>query len=182
MDFAAEFTKLAGIEGGYSDRASDSGGKTKYGITEAVARAHGYKGKMEDLPYDVARAIAKKSYWDVLSLDAVSGFSPAIAHELFDTGYNMGVEVSARFLQRSLNVLNMGAKFYADIKVDGQVGPKTVEALKEYLRHRPHDGEKVMLEALNALQGARYIDIAEHRPKDEDYVFGWFRNRVGDLA
>jgi len=182
MNFASEFTKIAKVEGGYSDRDSDSGGKTKFGVTEAVAREHGYKGKMEDLPYDTAKTIAKKAYWDKLSLDAIVGFSPAIAHELFDTGYNQGVGTAARFLQRSLNVLNMGAKFYGDIKVDGAVGPKTVEALKDYLRHRPHDGESVMLKALNALQGARYIEIAEDRPKDEDYVFGWFRERVGDLS
>ena len=178
MDFKSEFAKVAKIEGGYSDRASDSGGKTNHGITEAVAREYGYKGKMEDLPYETAMAIAKKKYWDVLNLDQVSRLSERIAHELFDTGYNMGEGTAATFLQRSLNVLNMGEEFYTDIKVDGDLGPATVGALRKYLVHRPHDGELVMLEALNALQGARYIDIAEHRPKDEDYVFGWFRLRV----
>ena len=37
-------------EGGYVDDISDSGGETKYGITEEVARRYGYDGKMIDLP------------------------------------------------------------------------------------------------------------------------------------
>jgi hypothetical protein len=35
-----------------------------------------------------------------------------------------------------------------------------------------------MLRALNSLQGARYIDIGESRPANEDFMFGWFLHRV----
>jgi hypothetical protein len=35
-----------------------------------------------------------------------------------------------------------------------------------------------MLRALNSLQGERQIDLAEKRPKDETYVYGWFRTRI----
>ena len=57
MSFDTEFQRVVLIEGGYSDNPLDSGGKTKYGITEAVARAYGYTGEMRDLPLSVARAI-----------------------------------------------------------------------------------------------------------------------------
>jgi hypothetical protein len=55
----------------------------------------------------------------------------------------------------------------------------TIAALREYLSKRgPADGAKVLLRALNALQGAFYIGLAESRPKDERFVYGWFFNRV----
>jgi len=31
---------------------------------------------------------------------------------------------------------------------------------------------------LNALQGAYYIELAERREKDEDFIYGWFKHRV----
>ena len=35
-----------------------------------------------------------------------------------------------------------------------------------------------MLKALNALQGERYIDLAEKRQANESFVYGWLRTRV----
>jgi len=58
------------------------------------------------------------------------------------------------------------------------VGPLTVHALKSYMDKRHFDGEMVLLKALNALQGAYYIELAEKRPKDEAFEFGWLKNRV----
>jgi hypothetical protein len=39
-------------------------------------------------------------------------------------------------------------------------------------------GETTMLIALNALQGARYIGIAEADKTQETFLYGWLRNRV----
>jgi lysozyme family protein len=41
MSFDSAFQKVIMVEGGYSDHPSDTGGKTQFGITEAVARANG---------------------------------------------------------------------------------------------------------------------------------------------
>ena len=54
MNFDQAFDALLEHEGGYSDHAADPGGKTRYGITEVVARSHGYRGDMRELPLDAA--------------------------------------------------------------------------------------------------------------------------------
>lgn len=166
------------IEGGYVNDPYDSGGETKFGITVAVARAWGYSGPMVDLPRAVAFEIYEHRFWKALSLDEVCTLSPAIANEVADTAVNMGQGRSARFLQRALNVMNRLEHFYDDLVVDGLVGPASINALKSFLAARPDDGELVLVNALNCLQGAKYIDLAERREKDESFIFGWFKHRV----
>lgn len=178
VSFDLAFARVLGIEGDFSDDPADSGGATRFGITEQVARAHGYKGDMRELPLETAKQIYRRDYWDRLSLDAVARLSFPIAEELFDTAVNCGQGVAGTWLQRCLNALNRQQKDYPDVVVDGVVGPRTVEALGAYLAHRKQHGEKVLLRALNALQGAHYISLAEKRAKDEAFVYGWFLNRV----
>lgn len=176
--FSEALVAVFGIEGGFSDDPADSGGATRYGITEAVARRHGYTDSMRELPADLARAIYRADYWDAQQLDAVALLSRPIAFELFDTGINMGASQAGEFLQMSLNAFNRQACDYDDVEVDGEIGTRTLEALAAYLAHRKRDGETVLLRALNALQGAAYIELAERRDKDERFVFGWFLRRV----
>lgn len=176
--FDAAIADLIGIEGDYADDPDDSGGKTRYGITEAVARRHGYQGAMRELPLAVAQDIYRADYWDAQNLDTIALHSPRIAWELFDTGVNMGTGRAGEYLQRSLNALNRRAIDYPDLEVDGAIGPATLDALAAYLVRRGKDGETVLLRALNALQGAAYIELAERREKDERFVFGWFLQRV----
>ncbi len=165
-------------EGGFVDDPDDSGGATNWGITEKVARKQGYTGHMRDLPQPTATQIAKKEYWDVMLLDDIAAMSEGIALELFDTGFNAGTGRAGKFLQRAVNVFNRKGQDYDDIGVDGAVGSKTVKALKAFLDKRGKAGETVMLRALNSMQGAFYVELAERREKDESFVFGWFSHRV----
>lgn len=176
--FHQAFAAVVGLEGGYSDHPADSGGPTKYGITEAVARLFGYAGAMRDLPLDTAKAIYRQRYWDLMRLDDVAALSPSVAHEIFDTGVNCGQVVAGTFLQRALNALNRQGSDYPDMKVDGLIGPMTVATLRAFMGRRGRDGEAVLLKALNALQGARYVELVERRAKDEAFLFGWLQNRV----
>lgn len=176
--FDRAFKRLVGVEGGFSNDPSDTGGATKYGITEAVARDHGYMGDMASLPLDTAKAIAKAQYWDLLMLDQIAQISDDIAEELFEIGYNMGTARAGRFLQIVLNIFNRRGTLFSDVKVDGVVGPRTVAALRRYIGLRGVSGELVAMRALNSLQGAAYIDLAQKREKDEDFVYGWILKRV----
>jgi lysozyme family protein len=167
---------VIGIEGEYSDHPHDSGGKTMLGITEYVAKKHGFA--VEKLTNGQAVSIYQTDFWQPLCLDQIVILSESITHELFDTGVNMGVSRAAEYLQRSLNVLNQQSRYYNDLKVDGEIGDKTINALKKYLNKRGKKGKIVLLKMLNALQGSFYVRLAERREKDESFVFGWFDNRI----
>lgn len=172
------FADLLVVEGGYSNNPKDSGGETMFGITKAVAVAHGYQGDMKAMPKDVAKRIYKAQYWDALRLDDVQNLCPSVCLKLADIAVNMGVKQAGFFLQRLLNVFNNEGKLYADIKADGQVGAATMAALRSFMAKRAANGEVVMVRALNCLQGNFYLSLAERRQKDEAFVYGWLLNRI----
>lgn len=114
--FDHAFAAIADIEGGFTDRdkAADPGGATKYGITERVARAWGYKGEMRELPMDVAKIIAKAWYWDKYLCDQLD---PRIAYQVFDAAYNGGYPV--KWLQECVGATP-----------DGILGTQTIAAVR----------------------------------------------------
>ena len=164
------------VEGGYVNDPSDSGGETNFGITIRVARLYGYTGAMIDLPRQTAFDIYADKYWNKVCGDQIKELSESICAEVVDTAVNMGPGRAGKFLQRCLNVLNNRTKLYPDLVVDGAIGRNTIKALALYLKYRD---EKTMVKALDSLQGAFYITLAERREKDERFVYGWFRNRIG---
>jgi lysozyme family protein len=179
MDETELIDALIDREGGYVNHPADRGGPTKYGITEAVARAHGYAGAMAQLPRDEAAAIYRRLYWLRPRFDQIARRAPALAAELFDTGANMGPAVAATFLQRALTALNRNGKDYPDLVPDGRIGPATLAALDSFFEKRGKTGEVVLLRALEALQGERYLRLAERRPANEAFLYGWLANRIG---
>jgi lysozyme family protein len=179
MDVDELIDEVIGREGGYSNHPADRGGATRWGVTEAVARAHGYAGDMRAYPRADAVAVYRRIYWLRPGFDRVAEHAPAFAAELFDTGVNMGPEVAAGFLQRALNALNRGASDYGDIPVDRRIGDATVAALKGFVARRGASGETVLLKAIEALQGERYLRLAEQRPANEAFLYGWLANRLG---
>ena len=166
-------------EGDYSNHSADRGGPTRWGITQAVARGQGYQGDMRKLPRDEAVAIYRRLYWLRPGFDQVATRAPTIATELFDTGVNMGPAVATGFLQRALNALNRGASDYPDLTLDGQLGATTLAALDAFCARRGDGAQPVLLKAMEALQGERYLTLAEQRPADEAFLYGWLANRIG---
>lgn len=176
---------IAGVvarEGGYVDHPADRGGPTRFGITEAVARAGGYAGAIRQLPRSVAEDIYRTRYWKGPGIDRVARRAPMLAAELFDGGVNMGPRVPIGFLQRALNALNRGAADYPEVARDGRIGDATLTALDAYLVRRGRDGEAVLVKAIEALRGERYITLAERRPANEAFLYGWLAHRVGVRA
>ncbi|NNC47751.1 MAG: hypothetical protein HKO13_04875 [Sphingomonas sp.] len=170
-------------EGGFVDHPDDRGGPTRFGITRTVARQHGFTGDMNAFPREEAVAIYRRLFWLRPKFNEVARRLPRIAAELFDTGVNMGPAVATGFLQRALTALNRQGKDYPDLVPDGRIGPLTLAALDAYLEVRGDSGgETVLLRALEALQGERYLKLAEQRPANESFLYGWLANRIGQLG
>lgn len=169
---------VIGREGKYSNHPADRGGETMWGITKATARRNGYSGAMRSMPRDVAKGIYLREFVTRPGFGAVLSVSEPVAAELVDTGVNMGPAVPSLFLQQALNGLNNGGKLYRDIVEDADVGTATIGALQAYLKKRGAEGERVLIVALNCLQGARYIELAAKRTANEAFLYGWLRTRI----
>lgn len=161
---------------GYVNHPDDPGGETNYGITKAEARLAGYCMGMADMTYGFAASIYREDYWNMIRGDEIP--DQQIADELFDTAVNCGFGTVSKFLQRTLNVLNMRGASWPDLKVDGDIGPKTIEALRTALTWAPYY-RLCILRAVDSLQCVRYIELAEYNPTFESFVPGWLRARVG---
>ena len=101
-----------------------------------------------------------------------------MSFELCDAAVNIGPHYPCTWLQRWLNALNREQSFYQDIEADGIIGKKTLEMLSAFLNIRGKEGEKVLLKALNCSQGAYYLSITESRSANEEFIYGWLKNRV----
>jgi lysozyme family protein len=150
VNFDQAFDALLEHEGGYSDHAADPGGKTRYGITEVVARSHGYRGDMRELPLDAARLIYRAAYWDAVRADELPA---AIRYAVFDGAVNSGVRQSVRWLQRAVDAVD-----------DGVIGPATFAAVKR------HDPEVLLRRIL-----ARRLTFMVALPTWPSFGRGWAR-------
>ncbi len=166
----------------YTNDPSDRGGPTKFGITLAtLRRIRGATVTASDvaaLTEAEAREIYEVEYISAPRFDLVLTESETIGIEVIDTGVNCGQEVAATMLQVALNALNNRGTAYPDIVEDGRVGPATAGALRAYLAWRGQVGERVLLEGLNHLQGARYIKLSRDREVNEKFVYGWLKERA----
>jgi len=116
MNFEKAFDILLSHEGGFVNHPKDPGGATRYGVTQRVARKHGYQGDMRELPLSEAKRIARAAYWDEVKAD----FMPdSIRFDLFDGAYNSGPVQATKWLQRA-----------AAVDDDGIIGPKTLAAVR----------------------------------------------------
>ena len=91
----------------------------------------------------------------------------------------MGPAVAIGFLQRALNALNRGGRDFADLPSSTRIDDNTLAAVTAFLTLRSAHGEIVLLKALEALQGERYLHLAELRPANEAFLYGWLANRLG---
>lgn len=118
MKFDQSFDLLMTHEGGFSNRpfSEDPGGATMYGVTERVAREHGYTGAMQDLTLEFAKSVYRKSYWDKCRCDELPD---NLRYAVFDAAVNSGPGQAAKWLQSSVGV-----------KADGAIGQMTIASVK----------------------------------------------------
>lgn len=171
--FLRALKEVLHIEGEYSNHPSDTGGKTKYGITERTARRHGYKGPMDKLPLELAHKIYLVDYWNKSKADKIAVISEDLALEVFEQAVNFGVRTPQFLLQRTLN--NM-SKRYKLLKRDGVVGRKTLSRLKALQKSELQ--KRVAVINMNGLQCEKYNTLCENRHTNKDFFLGWVDKRV----
>jgi lysozyme family protein len=191
-DFDPALQRTLVHEGGYARDPRDRGGETYKGVArtrhpgwegwariDRARRARGFPGNLADdaVLQAAVTAFYRRHFWEPLRGDVLPDQS--VAEELFDSGVNMGLTRAVEFLQRALNVLNRDGTLYADLVVDGDLGPKTLAALRAYLKK---DKAELLVTILNVLQGMRYIELMTQSPIQEAFARGWFKRVVLDVA
>ena len=165
------------LEGGYVDNPADPGGKTNHGVTEQVAREHGYTGDMKALPKSTAQRIYTQDYIERPNFHRVIALSPAVGEKLVDAGVNAGTGRAARWFQQALNHLSRGGADFPLVATDGQVGAQTLSAYQALERKRGRvKACELVLKLLDAQQGAHYMSL--DKPM---FIVGWADNRLGNV-
>jgi len=169
------------VEGGFSDDPNDAGGATNYGITEVVAREHGYEGAMQSLPEGMARDIYIKTYITAPKFDKVLELSPAVGTKVVDIGVNAGPGRVATWLQQSLNDLSRGGRDYERITADGAVGVRTLAAYQALERKRGRiKACELTLKMLDGYQTAHYTRLSQGHA-NASFLVGWLDKRIQNV-
>lgn len=181
-DFNVSFNITCAVEGGYAFDKLDRGGETFMGISRRSEPSwNGWplidKLKKEpNFPANLESNIQLKKqvlylykvqYWNSLNLSEIQ--DQRMADELYDTGVNMGVARAGLFFQRVLNTINRNGSLFPDLKLDGQVGSKTIGCFNQLNVTDKYLAWKLF----NCLQGAKYIDICESDKTQEKFMRSW---------
>lgn len=108
-------------EGGYVNHPRDPGGATNKGVTQRVYDDFRVNNGLPPrsvryIAQEEVERIYKRQYWDAVRCDDLPA---GVDYCIFDLAVNSGTNRAARFLQRSVGVLE-----------DGKIGPVTIAAVK----------------------------------------------------
>jgi len=170
------------VEGGYVNNPNDPGGPTHHGVTQAVAREHGYQGDMRDFPKELAQQVFFEDYILKPGFDQLIALSPAVGEEAVDSGVNAGPAQPSKWLQIALNSLNRRGRDYPDVTVDGRAGPATMAAYASLQRVRGRaEACRMIVKLMDAQQAGHYLRLAGDNSTYETFMPGWTINRIGNV-
>lgn len=150
-------------EGAETNDPDDSGGRTKFGISE---KAHPEAWVDGPPTLEKAEAIYKSVY--ILSEKFNTIPDMHLRHQVIDFGVPSGPDTAARVLQQVVGV-----------KIDGEIGPKTLEKIANYpsgtLFGVPVPGSVLLNLAFRDAREIFYATLAKRRPKDLKFLLGWIK-------
>lgn len=138
----------------------DTGGTTKYGISEKGTGLS--PDEIKSLTKRQAIEIYRKHYYVPSKCDRLPEH---LQEAFFDSVVNQGISRATKILQTAANHKNhKGAK----IAVDGRIGNQTIKAV-----------QNLESERFRAFRVLHYAKITLKRPdKFEKYYYGWFRRAL----
>jgi lysozyme family protein len=174
--FEIAFERTRRFEGGWSDDPADRGGKTKYGITEAVWCKFGGNCAIEDITLNQAKDLYFEVYWQGACLDilAVNGVPQDLLSEIFDGCVNHGVCSCIRRLQTAYNIVKVDGP---DLVVDGVIGRITLAALSGFCGVGRHYCDS-LLAAIRFERAKLYTSLSIADPVQRKFIRGWMRRLV----
>lgn len=153
----------------YVNDPADSGGPTKWGITQksyiAFLGRWASPAEIETLTESDAYVFYKDRYWTPLKCDRIDDAAIAIA--IFDTGVLYGVGTASILTQKALSWCG------ATLKFDGVLGDKSLAALNLVKREE-------FLSALHQFVLQRIESVIKLNSKNERFRRGW-KNRADRL-
>lgn len=153
-------------EGGFVVNPHDPGGATCKGVTQAVYdswrsdQGLTYRS-VKEIEQSEVETIYRDLYWDKIRGDDLPA---GVDYCIFDFAFNSGVNRAARFMQRAVGAVE-----------DGQIGPKTLEAVKStpplFLIDAVCDLRMTFLRSLNSFQyfgrgWTRRVDEVREKAKE----------------
>lgn len=199
--YARAFDDLILVEGErFVDDPADRGGATKYGwslrtlVVEGKIDLDGDGRADFDLDGDgdidaadvrkLTRGDAKflyhRCFWLRLGADELPR---PVGEMLFDQAVNAGIGNARRLFQRAINrCLERAASAPPTLKVDGAIGPKTLQAMNWVLRWGAL-GMPALADAFRVEVRLRYRAIAERTPSQKKFLKGWLAraDRLGRI-
>lgn len=123
---------------------------------------------------DEHRKFFEQYFWN----DLRGGNIPdqAIAEKMYDAAVNCSRLSAVRWLQAALNVANNRGRLWADIRVDGQIGPSTVEAIADACKTPVR--RWLVLQVIETQQEDHYFQLALRDESQEANLLGWYRHRI----
>lgn len=184
-DFSAAFAKTMMNEGYLvlENVSGDTGGETFSGISRVsnplwigwglVDAAKAQPNVDQALKSNKALEVLvqdfyKSGYWDHNRCQDM--LDQSIASEVFDMAVNCGNGQEGQYFQRALNATFEAGKYFQPLKVDGNIGQASIDALTAALKH---ETPQEFANALNAYAARHYIDLAEKGK--QKFFRGWLR-------
>jgi lysozyme family protein len=177
-DFKKAVKNVLEREGILTDDPDDSGGLTKYGISQKAFP----NIDITNLTREQAIEIYRELYWERSGASKVQ--SQLVAEELFDTSVNMGVTTAVTIMQRSVNKLS---KMLCDagyksknlmLSTDGIFGSRTQEAVNSVVSR----WDSTLWKIMNHLQFSQYELLVESRPANAQFLLGWINRRTFEIV
>lgn len=155
-------TEILKIEGGYVNDPVDAGGETKYGISKRSYPTEDIKNLTEERAIE----IYSRDFWNPLNLNSVK--DQTTANLIFRFAVHAGQVTAARMLQ---NCLNTFVPIITLLKVDGKIGPRTLQSINNVRSIRLHDTIRVAV-------CKYYLDIVLTKTSQEKYLKGWIKRAL----